>query len=102
MEISLVVWSALSVVAGYVGGSRGGSAAGFFPLALVLSPLVGLIAPLGMPTIERTPAGEIVRRRPCPTCAEAILPEAATCRYCGSDVSPAQTYGSGKIEPPTE
>lgn len=36
MEISLVVWSALSVVAGYVGGSRGRSAAGYFPLALVL------------------------------------------------------------------
>ncbi|MEE8396137.1 MAG: hypothetical protein V3S29_08795 [bacterium] len=55
-----------------------------------------------MQTIERTPAGEIVRRRPCPTCAEAILPEAATRRYCGSDNSPAQTRGSGKIEPPTE
>jgi hypothetical protein len=31
---------------------------------------------------------DVIGRRPCPHCAEAILPEAKVCRYCGRDVEP--------------
>ena len=38
-------------------------------------------------TAGQTPANRPARdRRPCPMCAELILPEARICRYCGSSV----------------
>lgn len=32
-------------------------------------------------------------RRPCPHCAEAILPNAKVCRFCGRDVEPMSGDG---------
>jgi len=32
--------------------------------------------------------GEFERRRPCPHCAELILPDARVCHYCGKEIDP--------------
>lgn len=48
--ILFLTWFALSFGVGYVAQERGHSAAAFFLLSIVLSPVVGIIAACAMPS----------------------------------------------------
>lgn len=89
-----ILWFALSVIAAIIASNKGRSGFGFFILAIVLSPLVGIIAALVVKpnntSIEQkqTETGEY---RKCPYCAEVVKSEAIICKHCGRDLAQTET-----------
>lgn len=84
MEIGAGLWLLLAIAVGFLASREfGRSGVGWFFLALVLTPLIGLLLFL-------LPA----RRRPCPFCAEPIKPSAVVCRFCGREI-PVATDQAG-------
>lgn len=89
MEI-FILWIGLSVLAGVIAANKGRSGIGFFFLAAILSPLIGIIAALvAKPNTERVEQKELDRgsSRKCPSCAELIKYEAKVCKHCGREFS---------------
>jgi hypothetical protein len=73
MEIGAALWVLLALAVGIIAAREfGRSGIGWFLLALLLTPLAGLLLFLLPP-----------RRQPCPFCAELVRPSANVCRYCG-------------------
>jgi hypothetical protein len=102
MEI-LAFWLAFAVVAGVIASAKGRSGFGYFLLAVLLTPLIGIILAAALPKIEREPRypgpGDVGGRVPCPRCAELIMPSAAMCRFCGHELE--APVPSAPQEPPT-
>lgn len=74
------LWGLLAIAVGILAARGfGRSGIGWFLLASLLSPLVGLL-------LFVLPA----KSRPCPFCAEPIKPAAVVCRYCNREVAPAE------------
>lgn len=78
-------WLLGAVVVGIIASSRGRSAAGWFFLAALLSPvLMGvLVLALG----RKPTAQELAPKMKCAFCAEVVLMEARRCKHCGADLS---------------
>ncbi|MBI4400152.1 MAG: hypothetical protein HY581_00790 [Nitrospirae bacterium] len=76
MAVGAGIWVLLAIAIGVLASREfGRSGVGWFLLALILSPLAGLL-------LFILPA----RRRPCPFCAEPIHAAAIVCRFCGREV----------------
>jgi len=88
----IILWLAFSVVAGVLAHNKGRSGAGFFFLALLLSPIIGILA-AAVVSPDATRAGDRAARsgrgRVCPHCAEVVKPAARVCRYCGNNLPAA-------------
>jgi len=88
----MVMWGSLSIIAGMAANNKGRSAAIFFLLSVLLSPLVGIMAALiAQPDVEsmdnmRLSRGGLKR---CPYCAELIRKAAIVCPCCCREISPA-------------
>lgn len=82
-EMGAGLWVLLAMAVGILAAREfGRSGVRWFVLALVLTPLVGLLLFVLPP-----------RRRACPYCAELIQPSAVVCRFCGREVPPAERTG---------
>lgn len=82
----VLIWVALSGVAGVIAAKKGRSPGGFFLLALLLSPLVGILAAIvASENKARTEEEQIHagQARRCPFCAELVRAEAVLCKHCG-------------------
>src|SRR5215510_9651414 len=93
MEI-FIFWTSFSIIAGVIAKHKGRSGIGFFLLAVILSPLIGVIAALvAEPNVARVEQDDIrlERSKRCPFCSEIIKREARVCRYCGRELGPPQT-----------
>ena len=87
MEI-VVLWIGLSFLAGVIASIKGRSGFGFFLLALLLSPLIGLIAAIVaseyVSAVEEAHLSSDASKK-CPYCAELVKAEAKICRFCNKE-----------------
>lgn len=91
----LLIWLPACFVVAYVASQKGRSGVGFFVLSFFLTPLVGFLAVIALPRIERKPflTKDYLEPRPpappeekkCPRCAEMIKADAQVCRFCGTE-----------------
>lgn len=83
-------WLIGSAVVGIIAASRGRSAMGWSLIALLFSPVIGLVLALALPSLKRGAAdgpSEATHVR-CASCAEWVLPEAKVCKHCGAALTP--------------
>lgn len=82
----LLWWFLLSIAAGIIASSKNRHGFGYFLLSMVLSPLIGLILTIALPSLAANgaPSGPTSATHvKCPDCAELILIEARVCKHCG-------------------
>ena len=87
----ILIWLALSVIAGIIASNKERSFFGFLLLALLLSPVVGILAAvIAKPNIAAHEQKVIASglQRKCPHCAELVKNEASTCKHCGKEIAP--------------
>jgi hypothetical protein len=103
----LLFWLIFSVIVAIAANGRGRSAIGWFLIAILLSPVLALIAVLVMapgsantvqPTkvVDVPPVAVIDPRKPCPDCGELVPVIARICRFCRyefKDIAPSTTVG---------
>lgn len=87
-------WLVFAVVIGVIASSRGRSGFGWFLIALLLSPLIGLILVLVFPRLGSpinpetglpiTPETHVR----CPDCRELVRHDARKCKHCGTALIP--------------
>ncbi len=97
MEGMVVFWLVLSAVVGVIASSRGRSGFGYFLLSVILSPLIGLILAVALPSLKVQETvlagGEVATPQThvrCPDCRELVRADARKCKHCGTALVPQQ------------
>ena len=84
-------WLIFSILAGVVANSRGRSGGGYFLLALVLSPLIGIVLAGALPSLKAPVGTEAITPEThvrCPDCRELVRCDAIKCKHCGTALIP--------------
>ena len=85
--IGIIVWLVLAILVGVFANNKGRSGVGFFLLAVLLSPLIGLVIALLVSPNEKALESEAIANgglKKCPHCAELVKEEANLCKHCQS------------------
>jgi hypothetical protein len=82
----VIFWLICGGVAAMIANSKGGSGGMGFLIGLLLGP-IGIIAALFMGSEAGKVDAQVTsgEMKKCPRCAEAVLPDAMVCRYCGNE-----------------
>lgn len=88
MEV-LLSWFFFSLLVGFLAGHRGRSGLNWFLLAMLLSPLIAVIALALMSNLKGQPSPDTHVK--CPDCRELVLAEARVCKHCGAALKPQIT-----------
>jgi hypothetical protein len=89
----LAIYLVLAGLVALIAPSRGKSPLGAFLISILLSPLIGFLVVVLLPS-ETT--------RSCPHCGESIKKAAIVCRYCGRDVVPETMARSSQQPSPDQ
>jgi len=107
----LFFWLAFAILVGVYAARKGRSGAGFFILAILLSPLIAFLIALVVQPIQGNVDAKAVESgefRKCPYCAELVRIEAVVCKHCGRDLpkagrsSSAASAAPGATENPSQ
>jgi len=79
-----LLWILFSALVAAYASKKGRSGAGFFFLALFLSPVIAFIVALASKP-DREAAARKSGLKKCPRCAEYVQSEAQVCRFCGNE-----------------
>lgn len=90
------LWANLSAIAGYFAVTKGRNGAGWFLLALLISPLLAIIVIALLSDLKKEASEQAARSikagqpktKPCPSCAEPVMVAALRCKHCGADIPP--------------
>jgi len=80
-------WIGFSAVVAVAANTRGRNAVAWFFLSLLISPLLAGLLVLALP---RVTGEDLIRKRPCPFCAEPIRLEATICPHCRTPLPAAE------------
>lgn len=92
MEL-FTLWFIGAIVVGIVAGSRGRSGFGYFLLSMLLSPVIGLVLAVALPSVATISEGQLVSdgtHTRCPECRELVRHDARKCKHCGSSLTAEQ------------
>lgn len=81
------IWFLLAILVGVYASSKGRSGFWFFVIAILLSPLIGLLIALLTPPIQVALDAKAVASgefKKCPNCAELVKAAAKLCKHCHS------------------
>jgi hypothetical protein len=78
----IIVWLGLAIATGFAASYRGRSPAGWFFLAMVISPLLALILLIAFPPRRARPSKQ------CKFCQSEIDRDATVCPHCLRDITP--------------
>lgn len=101
-----IVYLVFAAIIGFGASARGRSGAGWFFLALLISPLISGILLLLLPRATASASGdEVISPRThvrCPDCREFVRMDARKCKHCGCNLTPQEvssedgSAGTGK------
>lgn len=86
----IVMWLVFAILVGVYASSKGRSGFGFFLIAIILSPLIGLIIALVVAPNNKViddKALDSGDMKKCPHCAELVKAEAKICKHCQSELT---------------
>ena len=86
----IIIYIIFAVLVGVYASSKGRTGFGFFLIAMILDPIIGLIIALVISPVNKIvdqnalSTGEFKK---CPRCAELVKAEASLCKHCGTELS---------------
>jgi hypothetical protein len=98
-----VFWFVFAIVVAVIASSRGRSGFGWFLLAMIISPLLGVILVALLPSLKPAQGAPTPRTHvKCPDCAELVLKEAKVCKHCGCKLVPGGLNVRPTVPPPLQ
>ena len=95
MEIFLG-WFIFALLVGLLAGSRGRGSGNWFVLAMLISPLLAVIALALLPNLKGQPSPDSHVK--CPDCRELVLIDARKCKHCGAALTPQAAATPGATQ----